>query len=69
VLAAERRNVEALEVLQGVIDDIRTGQRTRALAHHYAARAAAADGQHARADQHRAKAAALAPGAWFVDKV
>jgi tetratricopeptide (TPR) repeat protein len=66
VLAAERRNAEALAVLQIVIDDIRTGQRTRALAHHYAARAAAADGEHARADQHRARASALAPGAWFV---
>jgi hypothetical protein len=65
VLAAERRNAEALALLQIVIDDIRTGQRVRALAHHYAAIAAAADGQHARADQHRAKAAALAPGAWF----
>jgi tetratricopeptide (TPR) repeat protein len=65
VLAAERANAEALVVLQKVIDDIRTGQRTRAVAHHYAARAAAADGQHALADQHRAKAAALAPGSWF----
>ncbi len=66
VLAAERRNTEALEILQKIIDDIRTGQSTRALAHHYAARAAAADGQHALADKHRARAAALAPTAWFV---
>lgn len=65
VLTAERRNTEALATLQAVIDDIRTGQRIRALAHHYAARAAAADGQHERADKHRAQAAALAPGAWF----
>jgi len=65
VLAAERANTEALAVLQKVIDDIRTGQRTRALAHHYAARAAAADGQHALADKHRERATALAPKAWF----
>ncbi len=65
VLAAERANPEALAVLQKVIDDIRTGQRTRALAHHYAARAAAADGQHALADKHRERAAALAPRSWF----
>lgn len=65
VLAAERANPEALAALQKVIDDIRTGQRTRALAHHYAARAAAADGQHALADKHRERATALAPSAWF----
>jgi hypothetical protein len=65
VLAAERANAEALIALQKVIDDVRTGQRTRGLAHHYAARAAAADGQHALADKHRERAAALAPTAWF----
>ncbi|HET9987895.1 MAG TPA: hypothetical protein VFQ65_05230 [Kofleriaceae bacterium] len=68
VLAAERSNTEALAVLQKVIDDVRTGQRTRALAHHYAARAAAADGQHALADKHRERATALAPSAWFADR-
>ncbi|MEO6775477.1 MAG: hypothetical protein ABI467_21120 [Kofleriaceae bacterium] len=66
LLAAERSNTEALAVLQRVIDDVRSGQRTRALAHHYAAVAAAADGQHALADNHRERARALAPGAWFV---
>jgi tetratricopeptide (TPR) repeat protein len=65
VLTAERSNAEALVVLQKVIDDVRTGQRTRGLAHHYAARAAAADGQHELADKHRERAAALAPNAWF----
>lgn len=65
VLAAERSNTEALAILQRVIDDVRTGQRTRATAHHYAARAAAADGQHALADKHRERASALAPKAWF----
>jgi tetratricopeptide (TPR) repeat protein len=65
VLACERANTEALAVLQKVIDDVRTGQRTRATAHHYAARAAAADGQHAVADKHRERATALAPSAWF----
>jgi tetratricopeptide (TPR) repeat protein len=65
VLAAERKNREALEVLQKVIDDIRAGQQVRALAHHYAARAAAADGQHAVADKHRERAAVLAPTSWF----
>jgi hypothetical protein len=66
VLAAERANGEALEVLQRVIDDVRTGQRTRALAHHYAARAAAASGDTVLAVKHRDRAAALAPGSWFV---
>ena len=65
VLAAERANAEALVVLQKVIEDVRTGQRVRGLAHHYAARAAAADGQHALADKHRERASALAPNAWF----
>ncbi len=65
VLTAERKHGEALEVLQKVIDDVRAGQSTRALAHHYAARAAAADGQHAIADKHRERAAALAPDSWF----
>ncbi|CAN5542723.1 hypothetical protein BH11MYX1_BH11MYX1_29250 [soil metagenome] len=65
VLAAERRNSEALAVLQKVIDDIRAGPQVRAIAHHYAARAAAADGQHAVADKHRERAAALAPTSWF----
>jgi len=65
VLACERHNTDALSVLQKVIDDVRTGQRTRALAHHYAAQAAAADGQHALADKHRERARALAPKAWF----
>lgn len=66
VLTAERKHGEALAVLEQVIGDIRAGQNARALAHHYAARAAAADGQHAAADQHRARAAALAPTSWFV---
>ena len=65
VLACERANAEALAVLQKVIDDVRTGQRTRALAHHYAAQAAAADGQLALADKHRERARVLAPSAWF----
>jgi hypothetical protein len=65
VLAAERANAEARQVLHKVIADIRTGARARAIAHHYAARAAAADGDHAAADRHRAKAAELAPGTWI----
>ncbi|HEY6039927.1 MAG TPA: hypothetical protein VIV58_36850 [Kofleriaceae bacterium] len=65
VLACERANPQALAVLQKVIDDVRTGQRTRALAHHYAAQAAAGDGQLALADKHRERARALAPKAWF----
>ncbi|MEO8841955.1 MAG: hypothetical protein ABI591_09880 [Kofleriaceae bacterium] len=65
VLTGERANAEALVVLQKVIDDVRTGQRVRALAHYYAARAAANDGQIELADKHRERAAALAPGSWF----
>jgi tetratricopeptide (TPR) repeat protein len=65
VLAAERSNTEALAALQKVIDDVRTGASTRAIAHHYAARAAAAEGDHAAADRHRAKAAELLPGTWI----
>lgn len=68
VLACERKNAEALAMLQKVIDDVRTGQRTRALAHHYAAQAAAADGQHAAADKHRERAKTLAPQAWFASR-
>ena len=65
VLAAERANGEARKILQKVIDDIRTGATARAIAHHYAARAAAADGDHAAADRHRAQAKQLAPGTWI----
>lgn len=66
VLTAERSHAEALALLQQVIDDVRTAPVSRALAHHYAARAAASAGEFAAADHHRARAAALAPGAWFV---
>ena len=65
VLAAERANAEARSVLQKVIDDVRTGASARAVAHHYAARASAADGDHAAADRHRALAKQLAPGTWI----
>jgi tetratricopeptide (TPR) repeat protein len=65
VLTAERSHDDALALLQQVIDDIRTGSSTRALAHHYASRAAAGANDMAAAEQHRAKAAALAPGTWF----
>lgn len=66
VLTAERSHAEALALLQQVIDDVRTAPVSRALAHHYAARAAASAGEFAAADHHRARAAALVPNAWFV---
>lgn len=65
VLTAEHSNAEALAVLQQVIDDIRTDSASRALAHFYAGRVAADAGDIAGADNHRVRAAALAPGAWF----
>jgi len=42
VLVAEHANAEALAILQQVIDDVRAGAATRAVAKTYAARAAAA---------------------------
>lgn len=65
VLTAERTHSDALAVLQQVIDDIRTSPAARALAHHYAARAAASTGELAAAEHHHARAVALAPDAWF----
>jgi hypothetical protein len=65
VLCAERAYDDARPVLQKVIDDIRAGSHDRAVAHHYAARVAAATGEVAAADQHRARVTALAPGSWL----
>lgn len=65
VLTAERNYADALPLLHNIIHDIRTAPATRALAHHYAARAAAGAGEFAAADHHRARVTALAPESWF----
>ncbi|HEY0253085.1 MAG TPA: hypothetical protein VGC41_16230, partial [Kofleriaceae bacterium] len=62
VLAFEGQHADALVVLDKVIADVRTGQWTRALANHYAARAAGEP----EAAAYRVAAAKLAPTAWFV---
>ncbi len=61
VLCAEG-SPDAIGVLQTVIDDVRTGAASRAIAHHYAARIAT---DPAVAGRHRQRAAALAPDTWI----
>ncbi len=65
VLCAEHAP-DAAAVLQTVLDDVRTGAATRAMAHHYAARIAT---DAAVAEHHRARAAALAHGTWVAGEL
>lgn len=68
VLGAEHKPAEALAVLDKVIADVRTGQWARAMANHYASRAAAEQGLADRATAYRETAAKLAPQAWFASR-
>jgi tetratricopeptide (TPR) repeat protein len=62
VLAAEGAFDEALPLLQRVIDDVRSSDRARSLAHHAAARCAEARGETDSAARHRDRAARIAAG-------
>ena len=64
VLWIEGKLDDAKPKLQRVIDDIRTGPYTRAVAHVYAARIAGAKGDAAAAEHERAAANKLAPNTW-----
>jgi len=64
VLWIEGKLDDAQGKLQRVIDDIRTGPYTRAVAHVYAARIADAKGDAAAAQRERAAANKLAPNTW-----
>jgi hypothetical protein len=64
VLWIEGKLDDAQGKLQRVIDDIRTGTYTRAVAHVYAARIAEARGDRAAADRDRAEAKKLAANTW-----